>query len=271
MNLRKFSPAEALDIMLKNRGRTSVSLIIPLLHANPDHHEDWDRINRSVHEAFMVLENISQPASVKIRVVLKSISSLISFNRNNKGIGIYISGDFVYLAYFPFSVEGSVTVSDSFQMKEFFRLNQFSGDTLLLTISCKRARLFQIQGQALWEIKDEHFPLMAEDGFEFDHPSRSTSYAGSAHVKSFEKDKSVVRKRKFREFIRKTDDVLNNYLAKGRDFIISGTATHISEFRSVSRHNTLFTSELVGGYDWFDANEYNSLIWPLIQKRMGSG
>lgn len=269
MDPKKFSPGEAIDAMLRQRGISSVSLIVPLLHANPDHHEDWDRIDRSINEALSVLGTLNHPPCEYIRNALSGISPLISFNRNNKGLGIYVSEDFLFLVFFPFTVHRSVTVAGYFQMKELFRLIQFSGDTMLLSISFKRARLFQVFGQSLREMQDANFPVMAENGFEYDHPSRSTSYAGSAHVKNFEKDKSMVRKRKFREFIHKIDNVLDGYLAKGREFIINGTATHISDFRSISKHNAVFTSDLTGGYDWYDSNDYNALLWPLMQERMG--
>lgn len=70
-----------------------------------------------------------------------------------------------------------------------------------------------------------------------------------------------------REFLKKADDLIADYLVKGRDFILSGTATHIAEFRSVTRHGDYFKNDMVGGYDWYDAVEYSSLIAPLLQKR----
>lgn len=267
MEQKKISVNEAIEAMLKWRGKPAVTIIIPLLHATPDHHEDWDRIDRLINEAIGKMDSLQIPSSGTMRTSLKTIAPLISFNRHNKGLGIYISEEMFFMTFFPFIVEESTCIADTFQMKELFKFVQFSTDSMLMTLSSKKVRLFRLNGSLIEEINDHNFPLIFKDDFEYERPSRSTSYAGSAHLKSFEKDRSVTRKKRMREFLKKADDLIADYLVKGRDFILSGTATHIAEFRSVTRHGDYFKNDMVGGYDWYDAVEYSSLIAPLLQKR----
>lgn len=269
MELSKFTTREAIETMLRLRGKLSVSVLVPLMHANPGHHEDWEKIDRLMNDALSELDKTDSMFKGKIRDAVNSIMPFISFNRNNKGLGIYAAADFLYIAYFPFSVLENVAVAPVFQLKELFRLSQFSADTMLLAISSKKARLFRALDPGMREEVDGNFPLVFEDDYEYESPSRGTSYAGSAHVKSFEKDKSIVRKRRFRDFLRKLDGILGNYVTRGCEFIVSGTSEHVAELRSLTRHGKYLSSEVIGGYDWYDASEYNTLLWPVLQKRIG--
>lgn len=71
--------------------------------------------------------------------------------------------------------------------------------TLVLAVSRKQISLYLYRYDSIEEIKDDHFPFVYTEEYEYAKPSRGTSFGGS--LKGFEKDKSVMQKNRFEHFL----------------------------------------------------------------------
>lgn len=266
--IHKFqSVADAIRALKEETGKTCVTIILPLSHRTPGQERDYQNLDRSVNTAVKMLEEQKAEGTHTLRSVLPSLAKCIKFSRNDLGLGIYLTDKIAYHVTFPFAVSEYIGVTTGFRLKELHQLAQYSLGYYLLTIGEKRARLFSGQGPRLVEISNSYFPMEYAEEFEYAEPSRSTSFAGQTHVKSFEKDKRSVQKQRFDEFIKKADLHLDHYLKNTHTrFMVCGTKTHTSHFLKVTRHQEAVIGAHEGGYDWLDEKELAHLIWPSIEK-----
>jgi hypothetical protein len=266
--IHKFqSVTDAIRALKEESGKTCVSIILSLSHLTPGQEKDYQNLDRSVMEAIKMLDEQKAEGAHALRSLLPSLAKSIKINRNDLGLGIYLTDKIAYHVTFPFPVSEYIGVTAAFRLKELYRLAQYSLGYYLLTIGEKKARLFSGQGSRLAEISNSYFPMEYIQEYEYAEPSRSTSFAGQAHVKSFEKDKRALQKERFDEFIRKADLHLDHYLRNNNmRFMVCGTKTHTSHFLKITKHQEALIGVHQGGYDWLDENELAQLIWPSIEK-----
>lgn len=266
--IHKFqSPSEAIKALSEEREKTCVTVMIPLGHHSPGQQADHKHLDRAVNRAVDMMEHQKAEGAHSLKPLLLAMAKTVKFNRNDKGLGIYLTDHIAYYVTFPFPVHEYVAVTKSFRFKELYQLSQYSAGYFLLTISEKKSRLFTGQDAKLQEVSNKYFPFEFIEEYEYAEPSRSTSMAGHAHVKSFEKDKRAVQKRHFEDFLKKVDNHLGHYLDKGHDsFILCGTRSHTALFTNLTRHGDSLMGVHHGGYDWLDDAELAQMVWPSVEK-----
>jgi len=227
----KFSTAqEAIQVIKLNEDEYRISALLPLRHITSGQKEDWNNLDKLMKDVFEITEEIPEMDKGAFKDKLSELFRSIKFNRKDKGLGIYVSQKMFRFMTFPFEVKQSLVMGQAFQIKELYMLQQYAVEYMVLYLSEKMARAFTGFDGAIIEKKDDFFPAHYSDPFEYEHPSRSTSYAGSAHVKGFEKDRSIMEKLRFESFIHTIDKHLHQYLTPKSILIVCGNKSHTASF-----------------------------------------
>jgi len=219
--------------MVKEKGSTCVSIIVPTHRLGQDRQADVKEVQRAILAAKQSVLNEEEE-------ILSGIDNLfedIDFNRNKEGIGIFVSPHIKKLVKFPFPVTKKIIVNKLFHLHDLLYLENYSIAYYLLDISKKKIHLLRGIMDHLEEVKDENFPKEIIDDYEYNKPSQTSSNAGYSHVKAFEKDKSEVQHIRLNKIYCETDKYLSKYLVRKEiPFLIRGTQREISLFKSVTNH-----------------------------------
>ncbi|HET6766428.1 MAG TPA: hypothetical protein VFH08_03480 [Chitinophagaceae bacterium] len=219
--------------MVKEKGSTCVSIIVPTHRLGQDRQADIKEVQRAI---LVAKESVSSEEE-KILSGIDDLFAQIDFTREKDGIGIFVSPHIKKLVKFPFTVTKKIIVNKLFHLHDLLYLENYSTAYCLLDISKKEIRLFRGIMDHLEEIKDENFPKEITDDYEYSRPSQSSSNSGYAHVKGFEKDKSEVQQLRLKRIFRDTDKCLVKYLTtKEIPLLLCAAEREISLFKSVTNH-----------------------------------
>lgn len=120
-------------------------------------------------------------------------------------------------------------------------------DYYILSLSQKNVSVFKLHDTATEEIRDGVFPMSFTDDYEYSKSSRGTSYGYA--LKSFEKDKSAVKKERFVHFLKEVNDKLKPYLDNDCALLLAGTSEDRANFKKVSSYNDLISGEISGSFN----------------------
>ena len=219
--------------MVKEKGSTCISIIVPTHRLGQDRQADFKEVQRAI----LVAKQSGLKEEEKILSGIDELFEQIDFTRNKDGIGIFVSPHIKKLVKFTFPVTKKIIVNKLFHLHDLLYLENYSTAYYLLDISKKEIRLFRGIIDHLEEIKDENFPKEITDVYEYNKPSQSSSNAGYAHVKGFEKDKSEVQHIRLKKIFNITDKCLVKYLSiKETPLLLCGPERDISLFKSVTDH-----------------------------------
>lgn len=256
---------EQLQMLLNERGKICVSIILPLHNLSIDQKADKTHLSKAIKEVSEIL-NLNYPNEAPSLIAkLNHLHDEISFNRNDEGLGLYVSDGVSFYTTFPFLVSEKFSVQKSFLLKEFLLKEQYAIPYNVLYIDEQEIRLYTGKLKQLEEIKNGNFPMFFEDQYEYQPPSRGTSLAGNAHVKSFEKDQSEIEYIRHKNFLKRADELLNNHFQNDEILILCGTRKYISAFVNRTAHANKIVSVLYGNYNRFTETDFSTMVWPSIK------
>lgn len=180
------------------------------------------------------------------------------------GIGLFVSRGVNISVPFVFPVKEKVIVSEQFEIRDLLYDMGYFSSYLVLHLTGKEARLFEGKINTLKEIKDDLFPKVYKDDYEYGRPSRGSSYVGEAFVKEYEKDKSCLKKVRYERFLKETDSELNGYLSGSVKLIISGVTEDLAQFKKHTRHSDRIVAQLSGNYTHKPLRDLSGLSWEAI-------
>jgi len=248
--------------MVKERGKTCVSIIVPTHRVGQDRQGDKLEIQRAVMTANQALVN-------KAGNFLSDIDSLfqqIDFKRNKEGIGIFVSPGIKKLVNFPFPVTEKVVVNKFFHLHDLIYTENYGTIYYLLDISKKEIHFFKGIMDRLEEIKDENFPKEIVDNYEYNKPSHSNSGSGYAHVKEVEKDKSIMSQIRLKKIFRQTDKLLSKYIVtRETPLLLCGPEKDISIYRSATKHAENIVTSISDNYKGTSIHDLEVLAWLQIR------
>jgi hypothetical protein len=117
----------------------------------------------------------------------------------------------------------------------------------VLLVSKKAISLVKWQDQTLNEVRDGVFPVSFKDDYEYSRSSRGTSFGYA--LKNFEKDKSIIKKERFKQFLRDVNKKLKGYLNPDSTLFLVGTDHDRSDFKRISDYNNCIGGEISGSYN----------------------
>lgn len=254
--------------MFGEKGTLCVSILVPMYKISPDRNQNPVRARHAVENALSQLGKI-KAKDEKEKQVLRKISDdigklyeKIDFVRAQKGVGIFVSENITHLVYFPFDIAEKIIVGDSFEIRDMLYKEHYLAEYLVLALSMNSARLFSGRDGIHNEIADENFPLRFRDDFIYEKPSPGSPV--SVSLKSTEKDKSIMKLIRLKEFYRQADALLANYLKENVPIIISGVAKCLSSFLEVTRHQKKIIAQVAGNYSGKKKEEFEMKTWKKV-------
>ncbi len=267
--LSEILPGEELAGMQKEKGSICISVIVPTHKLSPERRADEPEMERAVEKAIELLEYQYPEKDTRALVEsLRELRSGIDFIHNQAGIGLFVSPNTRLAVTFPFPVKEKLVVGENFEIRDLLYKVYTSRRYYALLLSREGARLFEGSREELEEIRDRHFPRTYQDEYEYNQPSRSSSYAGEAHVKSFEKEKSVLEEKRYQAFFKEVDESLKSYIIGSTPLLLMGTEKAIAWFEEVSSHQKNTIARIDGSYSHWNLKQLGELLWPLVSAQL---
>lgn len=261
----KQAVSEELRSLLNEKGSTCVSVVVALHNLSIDQKADKLHLAKAIKEASDILTAQYSDESEELIASLIKLQEKIRFNRNDEGVGLYVSKQVSFYSTFPFPLSEKTVVDKSFRVKELLIKEQYSIPYSVLYIDEKEIRLYAGKLNQLDEIRNGTFPMLYEENYEYQSPSRSTSFSGSAHVKSFEKDKHELEHIRHKSFLDQADELLYTWLQNSEMLVLCGVKRYISEFVNQTIHAEKIASVLYGNYSRFTESDFSAMVWPSVK------
>jgi Bacterial archaeo-eukaryotic release factor family 3 len=250
-----------LNDLLKAKGETCISIIIPTHHYSHERRGDKIELKKAIHDAKAELRRHATPEQFNsYETVVDEWVKKIDYTRNLEGLGMFLSPSVKTMFKFPFPIKEKIVVSDSFEVRDVAYAAAFSEPYLVLLLSEKDVRLLRGSLDELTEVKDENFPDKYEDTHEYSRPQRSSSHNMQAH--SMEGDKSVIEDKRMVQFFKVIDKRLNKYLVGKMPLIVIAPKEEIPVFKEESAHRDNIVCTIKGNYNYMNAAQLSERVFP---------
>jgi len=248
--------------LINEKNDTCVSIIVPTHRTGAERQVDRVEIQKAVAE-------VKQLPAVQRADLLKRLDDLllqVDYNHNLEGIGLFVSHYSKKLARFPFPVTRNIRIAPVFDLRDLLYSENYSLPYYLLSLSAKEIKLFRGLMDHLDEITDHDFPRTILEEYVYNRSAPSSSAAGYAHVKGFEKDKSILSELHLRNTFRDTDRLLTKYLTrKGVPLFLCGAEKDLAIYKSVTDHADNIIASISGNYLATMIHDLEPLAWLQIK------
>lgn len=255
-----------IDLLLSEKSKICVSIIVPTHRLSPDRRVD----ELAVQRAFLkVKEELRE--KYKHEEVQEFIATLdrwlqeLDFSHNKEGLGFFLSDNIKLQMQFSFPVQKKTFVGERFLFRDLLYQLSYSFPYYVLQLMEKKARLYKGRLSDLVEVNNETFPVDRGDQYEYERPSRGSSYTGHSVVQSFEKDPSLLEEIRIESFLHQVDQRLKAYDIDNIPLIVCGQVQDVSSFKKTTRYSRVTSSFLAGDYQHINEKELGDLVWPLIK------
>ena len=258
---------EDLLALQNERAQPCVSVVVPQEKIVPEKSANKKTVELAIEDASQyLLGHFSSKTSESLIKKLYKLFDETDFLRPENGIGYYVSENIMHEEKFPFTVKPKIIIENSFQTRELLRKVNYERLYYVLALTESGARFFEGRIDLLDEIKNGGVPMKFMDLYQYTKPSRSSSYSGSAHVKSFEKDKQETERIRLKEQLIHLDRVLDKYRMSGTPTVLAGTERIVSLFKN----NTHFPKSIIGcikgNYTHLNKNSLAKLSWDIAKE-----
>ena len=250
--------------MLKEKGKTCISIIVPTHRLGSDRQGDHLEMERAVLAAKHAVQY--EP---KLLEAIDDLVGEIDFNHNKEGVGLFISPNIKKLVQFPFPVTKKIVIAKYFFLQDLIYIQNYREDYYLLDISKKEISLFHGVMDLLEEIRDDNFPHEITEEYEYSKPSQSSSDSGYAHVKGFEKDKSILQQMRVKKIFHEMDRSLIKYLGtKNTALILCGSTKSVDLYKSVSRYSDNIIAIISNNFQYTAIHDMELSAWLQVQSHV---
>lgn len=223
METNQLLQGEVLANLLREKGTPCLTLTVSLEKLNP--------ARESNHR---ILQDCAKKAAAQWQLLypgengnfflkpLHDFLEKIDLTSPPMGIGIYISPTQAHCVQFPFGPQLRICWYDRFLIRDLVYQQQLQQRFLLLTITEKRARLYNCENDKCTPIQDGAISTPYYDNYEYNVPARSTSYAGHSHVKSYEREKEEVIAAHRKKYLKWVRERLSQYRTLQTPLVIVG-------------------------------------------------
>lgn len=230
MEKNQILPGEVLANLLLDKGGPCLTLTVSLEKLNPAREansrilkeytslveDQWQRLFPGKNGQFFL-----EP--------LHDFIDKIDLGNPPLGIGIYISPKQAHCIHFLFAPPMRVCWNDRFLIRDLVYQLQLQQRFLILTVTEKRARLFECENDQCSQIQDGVISTPFYDNYEYNSPARSTSYAGYSHVKSYEREEEEVLAAHRRKYFKVVKERLAQYRTHQTPLVLVAQKELLSE------------------------------------------
>lgn len=258
-----------LNNLLKAKGETCVSIIIPTHTVSHERKGDKIEVKKAVERAKEDLKRHTTPADFKsYQATIDEWVKNIDYAHNLEGLGMFLSPTVKEIVHFPFPVKEKVMISDSFEIRDIVYMQSFSAPYYVLHLSEKSIRLLRGSLDKLEEIHDDNFPDVFEDTHEYEKPSRGSSHSMQAF--STEGDKSTIVEMRLGKFFQAVDKHLSPYLVNKTPLIIIAPTEEIALFEHETKHRGHIIATIKGNYHFMNPAQLSELAFPAYVRYIKS-
>lgn len=243
-----------------------VSVVIPLQDIMPqDKRAAMLTAGKAIEKAGEILQGAHPRHYEKL---INSLHDLLEqfdllYDPLAEGAGFFVSPGFHKLILFPFPVREKIQLADNFLIREVLYMERYAMDYYVLHLNEKAIQCYEGRLNKLEEISDNNFPRELRDDYEYSRPARSTSHAGQAGVKGFEKDRSILEVTRLKTHYREADHLLEKYLGES-PLIIAGPKKSISCFQESTHHKKNIVGVINGNYSHTEP-ELGNRSWAVLK------
>lgn len=223
-----------------------VSIVLPTQRTSPGRRVDPPRLKKIISNAKKLLKEKYGSVGEKIFPQLDHLNEEINFLENQAALGLYVSPNFTRIIRFDFPVDEKITVGEHFEIREVLQLKQQQIRYYFLSLSKKTIQLFKGHGKELKEVKNNDFPISITSTYNYQKPSRGSSYGNA--LKNTEGDKSIKEEKQLIAILRSADAKLKPYLEHDVPFIISGVPQLTGYFKKITHSKRDLMGIIDGNY-----------------------
>lgn len=238
-----------IDKLLDERGGLCLSLITTAHRTSPERRMGPILMKQSVEKA-VTLINTNYASHPDKNILIRNLHRMketIDYNHLKEGLGLFISKDIHELIHFPFPVTDKVEVDDRFLLRDLQYLRQVKKEYLVLSVGKKKLRAFRGNGEYLAEIINNDFPVIFHDDYDYARSVRGTSFGLNAG-KDFEKDKSIVKQIRMRDFYRSADQLVHNNLRGDQELVVYGDQKEVSAYLEITQDKDKVVDKVFSRY-----------------------
>jgi hypothetical protein len=253
-----------IDDLLNKSGAPCVSIIIPVHRVSPDRIKDEGIVSKAVMHAKEMLKK--EYEKVDTKKVLKDIDELaesVDYTHSKDGIGIFCSDEISKIVNFPFPIMEKVKIGNTFDSRDLLFYNNTIIDYCVFSISKKHLHLYMGKGEELHEIKNDDFPINYVETYEYEKPSRGTSFGNT--LKEFERDKSVLQEIRLVDFLRTADHLIGKYVNDHIPLVIAGGSKEVADYLQVTHYVKRIIGKVIGNYNFNGDEQLSHHVWEEVQ------
>lgn len=258
-------PGEELDMLRGQKGHTCVSIIVPTHKGQADQKTDELYTAHAVQRAGDLLHLWHPQEADALISSIHELFAAVDFSRTHEGLGLFVSDEVQLIVDFPFRVSRKVIVDKKFETRDLFYKVAFSYPYYVLHLQEEKASLYYGVLQHIEEVRDQNFPCLAMDDFDYLHPVRGSSFTTHAHLKSFGDDQSELQRARYRTFLTNVNDLLSDYLTGNARLILCGRKPYTAAFLNQSPHDARIIAVLNGDYSKVTILQLSELVAPIIE------
>lgn len=183
-----------------------------------------------------------------------------------QSVAFFVSEQLQQCCPLPFLTKEKIVIGNSFEIRDLLKKVQDDEPYLMLALTLQKATLYQGQYNQLTPFKQTGLNSIFKEFFEYDRPSRSTSYAGQAHVKSFEKEKQqVIQERATRHF-KKTDEIVQHYATDKTPLVVMADQEILALYKKVSSMDEEHLLLVEKDPAHLSEHQLGHYSWPIVKK-----
>lgn len=204
--------SEDLVVLRNNKSELCISLILPLAKLNPAREQNDLVLKKAIQR--IQLQGAEVFSQFDLSPYLQKINSLYSQIdpvHPPEGVGFWVSDKTALLKTLPYTPAENIFLGKRFAIREIIQLAQLERPFLVLLLTETSAELFKGIGQQLTKINVPALTHEFDDHYEYSPPSRSSSFAGHAHVKSFERDEELLQQERNNKHNKNIDNILRQF------------------------------------------------------------
>jgi hypothetical protein len=250
---------DELKKIMSYRSYPCVSILTPTHRTSPENKQDPITVKNLVKEAITRLnQEFSQRDIQPLIERIESIVSSIDYTHTADSMVIYACSDFSARYDLPVTVKKQVIIDETFATRSLIYAASRNPRYLVLVLSEKPTRLFDIFLDTPVEISNANFPAFYIE----DEENSSRPTGEMVNMSSY-------RDEQYNKFFKKIDKALAAILKDTKiPLIITGVDRYLSYYKNITELSDNIAGEIKGSYDKSSPHELAKLTWPVMEKYM---
>ena len=262
MNKNEWVPKE-LQLMLDEKGNRCISVIVPLASLQPLREQNQLLLDKALLNVLSVWKDrypSVDPTSFleKLKKLIRKIDPL----QVPKGVGLYVSPNIELLKPLQFTPASSITVGENFEIRYYLQNLQLEQEYALLTLTENEMALYKGSCKQMERLSVEDILKHPAANYEYATPSRSTSYAGHSHSKSFERDQTLSEDKRLENWFHKIDALIGKHSPPKPPLIIMASDRIASMFMQHSNYPKRLQIKINKDPVHLPLHQLAELAWP---------